>query len=318
MTPSPPRISLDRIDAASQTIDPVFLNTPQYECEPLSDILGVHVVNKVETLNPIRCFKGRGADLLVGKLEPETQVVCASAGNFGQAMAYACRKRGMGLTVYAAESANPLKIERMRALGAEVVLRGEDFDAAKLAARRAAETDGGRFIEDGLELDTVEGAATMGLELLAYPEPLDALLVPLGNGAMFNGVATVMKARRPGVRMVAVGVVGAPAMIESWQQGRVVEYDAIDTIADGVAVRLPIPQALDDMRELVDDTELVSEGSILEGMRLLHRHLGVVPEPSAAVGVAALLERPERYRGRRVGTIICGGNLTAEQLQAWL
>src|SRR5215203_6901991 len=124
------RITLERIEAAARVIDPVFLNTPQWVCEPLGEELGARVALKAETLNPIRSFKGRGADWLVHNLPAGVALMCASAGNFGQAMAYACRARGVTLTVYAAEQANPLKIARMRAMGAQVVLAGEDFDAA--------------------------------------------------------------------------------------------------------------------------------------------------------------------------------------------
>lgn len=312
------RLSLERIAYAARTIDPVFLHSPQFVCEPLSDELGVQVALKIETLNPIRSFKGRGADFLVSQKHSEEPLVCASAGNFGQAMAYACRKRGVALTVYASTNANPLKIERMRQMGARVILHGTDFDEAKLEAKRAALTQNARFVEDSLDLETLEGAGTMGLEWLEFPDPLDALLVALGNGAMFNSVARVIKACRPQTRMIAVQAAGAPAMIESWRTGRVILYDQIHTIADGIGVRVPIPEALQDMRGLVDDALLVREDTIIQAMRLLHRHAGVVAEPSGAVGVAALLEQPEMFRGQVVGTIVCGGNLSAEQMQQWL
>lgn len=312
------RLSLERIEQAAQVIDPVFLNTPQFVSEPLSDELGIRVALKIETLNPIRSFKGRGADFLVSQLKDDAHLVCASAGNFGQAMAYACRKRHLKLTVYASTRANSLKVDRIRKLGAEVILHGADFDEAKIEAKRVAPDLGARFIEDSLDVETVEGAGTMGLEWLRFPEPLDALLVALGNGAMFNGVACVLKARRPNTRMIAVQAAGAPAMIESWRAGRAISYDRLDTIADGIAVRVPIPEALEDMRGLVDDAILVSENAILEGMRLLHHHVGVVAEPSAAVGIAATLEHPEMFRNQLVGTIVCGGNLTVEQISKWL
>jgi len=318
MTEPSHRLSLERIEQAAQIIDPVFLHSPQFVCEPLSDQIGVRLALKIETLNPIRSFKGRGADLLVSRAQADLPLVCASAGNFGQAMAYACRKRGLRLSVFASTMANPLKIERMRGLGAHVVLHGADFDAAKLEARRVAREQGARFVEDSLDIETVEGAGTMGLEWLEFPEPLDTLLIPLGNGAMFNGIARVIKARRPEARVIAVQAAGAPAMIESWRAGRVIAHDQIQTIADGIGVRVPVPQALDDMRGLIDDALLVREDTILAGMRLLHRHAGVVAEPSGAVGVAALLEQPDRFRGQLVGTIVCGGNLTAQQMREWL
>jgi threonine dehydratase len=312
------RITLERIEAAARIIDPVFLHTPQWVCEPLGEELGARVVLKAETLNPIRSFKGRGADWLVHNLPPGIALMCASAGNFGQAMAYACRARGVRLTVYAAEQANPLKIARMRAMGARVVLEGEDFDAAKALARETAAREGARFVEDSRDPEPTEGAGTIALEWLAFPERLDALLVPLGNGALLAGIATVIKARRAETRIVAVGATGAPAMIESLRSGRMVSHDRINTIADGIGVRVPVPEALDDLRGLVDELILVPDDGILRAMRLLHRHAGVVSEPSGAAGLAALVQEPARFAGQTIGTVICGGNLTPAQMREWL
>ncbi len=312
------RLSLDRVERAAGAIDPVFLRSPQFVCEPLGDALGVRCALKVESTNPIRCFKGRGADWLVSQAQPGEPLICASAGNFGQAMAYAGRARGVPVTVYASVRANPLKLERMRKLGATLVLHGDDFDAAKAEARRAAAASGVRFVEDGLDVETLEGAGTISLEWLGAAEFPDVLLVPLGNGALFTGVARVIKARRPGTRLIAVQAAGAPAMVESWRAGRVIEHDQLDTIADGIGVRVPIPQSLDDLRGLIDEAVLVSEESIVKGMQLIHRHAGLVAEPSAAVGVAALLECAAEFRNALVGTIICGGNLTPEQMREWL
>jgi threonine dehydratase len=314
----PPRVTLERVRLAAESIEPVFLHSPQFECEPLSAALGVRVVLKVETLNPIRCFKGRGADWLVAQASDGTALVCASAGNFGQAMAYACRRRGIPLTVYAATTANPLKVARMRDLGANVVLHGADFDAAKHEARRAAAAGDARFVEDGLDVETAEGAGSIGLELLEAVEPPQHLLVPLGNGALFNGIGRVVRALSPSTRVVAVQAAGAPAMLESLRQHRVVQHAAIDTIADGIGVRVPIPQALADMEGLMDDGVLVSDDAILAAMRLIHRHAGLVVEPSGAVGVAAMLERPEDFQGGTAATILCGGNLTESQMREWL
>ena len=312
------RLSLDRVELAARTIDPVFLHTPQFFCEPLSERLGVKLALKIETLNPIRSFKGRGADFLVSQVKDDIRLICASAGNFGQAMAYACRKRGLKLTVYASTQANPLKIERMRAFGAEVILHGADFDEAKLAAKAAAARRQARFVEDSLDIETLEGAGTMALEWLTFPEPLDALLIALGNGAMFNSIARVMKERSPKTRMVAVQATGAPAMIESWRAGQVITHERMHTIADGIAVRIPVPQALQDMKGLTDQGLLVSDAAILQAIPLLHRHAGIVTEPSGAVGVAAVLEHAGIFQGATVGTIVCGGNVTDEQMRKWL
>jgi threonine dehydratase len=227
------------------------------------------------------------------------------------------RRRGIALTVFASTRANPFKIERMRELGAEVVLAGEDFDAAKATARAAAAAAHARFVEDGADVETALGAGTIGLEWAECSQPLEALLVPLGNGALFNGVARAFEKRSPHTRRIAVQAAGAPAMSESYRAGRVIEVRA-ETIADGIAVRVPIASALADMQGLADEMFLVREASILEAMRLLHRHAGIVAEPAAAVGIAAILENRDRFRDQLVGTIVCGGNLTTEQMRAWL
>ena len=269
------RLSLERILDASHTIDPVFLNTPQYRAEALEPELGFELIVKVETLNPIRSFKGRGADYFVGSLEPGTQIVCASAGNWGQAIAYACRKRDLKLICYAATGANTLKLERIRALGAEVRLFGEDFDAAKLEAKRFARMSGIRMVEDGLDERISEGAGTIGLELCSYPEPLDAVLIPLGNGAMLGGAARAIKSLGPKTEVIAVCAEGATSMLESWRSNRVIEHERIDTIADGIGVRLPILEAVQDMQGLVDDALTVSDAQMLKAMHRALEGLGV-------------------------------------------
>ena len=312
------RLSLDRIAAAARHIDPVFLDSPQYHAEVLDAGLGCRLVVKIESLNPIRSFKGRGAGLVLSTTAPGSKLVCASAGNFGQAMAYAARARGVALTVFASVHANPLKLERMRALGAELRLHGEDFDAAKLAAKRFAAETGVRMVEDSLEPATGEGAATIAVELLRWPAPFDAMLIPLGNGALLTGMGRWVKAHAPATRMIGVATQGAPSMYDSWKAGRVVSHERIDTIADGIGVRLPVAEAVADLTGTTDDVVLVTDASILQAMRLLHEHLGIVVEPSGAAGLAAILEDPARFRGQLVATVVCGGNLTPAQMHAWL
>src|SRR5258706_1000818 len=245
------RFSLSDVERAVQSIDPLFLNSPQFFLEQLKDLLGCNLLLKVETLNPVRSFKGRGADLLVSNAT-ENELMCASAGNFGQAMAYACRKANKKLMVYASTNASPLKIDRMKALGAEVILSGDDFDGAKSEAKRAAAKMKIRFVEDALDLETLTGAATIGLELLRFHEPIDFLLMPLGNGALLNGVARIYKAHSPSTRIIAVQAKGAPAMVESWKAGNIKIHEKINTIADGICERIHIPQELEDMQGLGD------------------------------------------------------------------
>src|SRR5688572_6790779 len=315
------RLELDRIRRARTSIDPVFLDTPQFECAPLGDVLGCSITLKVETLNPVRSFKGRGAETAVSRLGRHaggsTAVCAASAGNLGQALAYSGARRGIPVIIVAARTANPFKIERIRALGATVRLEGDDIEDARLLARRIAADQGAHLIEDSLDLATCEGAGTVGLELLTRGAALDTLVIALGGGALASGVGCVAKSIAFHVEVIAVQPAGAPAMALSWRSGAVVETETIDTIADGVAGRYPIPEVLDDLLVLVDDVMLVGEGAIMTGMRLLLQHAGVVVEPSAALGVAAVLENRERFAGRRVATILCGSNVTTDDFSRW-
>ena len=306
-----------RISLASMEIDPVFLHTPHVISQPLSEELGMTVVCKVETITPIRSFKGRGADWFFQTIEDPSPVVCASAGNFGQGVAYAARSRGIPCTVFAAEQANPLKVDRMRSFGADVRLGGKDFDSAKDAARRHAEKIGGRFVEDGAEPAIAEGAGTIAAELGGFGGLLGAVLVPVGNGALVTGMGAWLKAYAPHTRVVGVCASGAPSMAESWRAGEIRRTPDVNTIADGIAVREPVPQAVQDMRRLVDDVVLVDDTDIIQAMRLVHRHLGLVVEPAGVAGLAAAARHRHDFSGQTVGIPLCGGNVTPDQMQEW-
>ena len=310
-------LSPEGVAEAYRVIDPVFRDSPQPEFPGLSARLGAATVLKVETLNPIRSFKGRGCSYLVHGLRSASPLVCASAGNFEQGLAFAARSRGLALTVFAAEGANPLKVRRMRDFGATVVLSGKDFDEAKAAARAHAAERGTTFVEDGDAPAIAEGAGTIALELLRAPGRLDAVVVPLGNGSLLNGIGTWTKAQAPDTRVIGVVARGAPAMALSWRRGTAVSTSAADTIADGIAVRVPVPQSLADMRAAVDDVLEVSDASMLGAMRLLLLETGLLAEPAGAAGVAAIMEHASLFAGRRVATILCGSNVSPEQFAAW-
>ena len=314
----PHRLSVERIEQAARMIDPVFLNSPQFRAEPLEQQLDCRVVVKVETLNPIRSFKGRGAEYLMATLSGRPHLVCATAGNFGQGMAFAARKRGLPLTIFASVTANPLKVERMRAFGADVRLVGENFKAAHSAAKAFAAETGARLIEDGRISAIAEGAGTIGLELLQWPEPFDAILVPLGDGALLAGVARWVKVHQPATQMIGICASGAPAMERSWRAQRAQELGETETIADGIAVQSPYPEAVSDLVGLADDILLVDDHALITAMQQTHRELGIVLEPSGAAGLAALKTYRERFEGQSVATILTGGNVTPEQMREWL
>jgi len=314
----PHRLSVERIEQAASVIDPVFLNSPQFRAETLERQFGCRLVVKVETVNPIRSFKGRGAEFLMATMKGRHPLVCSTAGNFGQGMAFAARKRGIPLTIFSSVSANPLKVERMRGLGADVRLAGEDFKAAHSAAKEFAAKTGAELIEDGRVPAITEGAGTIGSELLRWSEAFDAILVPLGDGALLGGVARWVKAHRPATKMIGICAAGAPAMERSWRARRAQESGPTNTIADGIDVQSPYPEAVADLVDLADDILLVEEQELLLAMQQAHRGLGVVLEPSGAAGLAALAVYRERFKGQVVATILTGGNVTPEQMHRWL
>ncbi|MEU9244644.1 pyridoxal-phosphate dependent enzyme [Streptomyces sp. NPDC048385] len=314
------RLDTARIRAARRMIDPVFLDTPLYRCEALEPVLGCAVSIKLETANPVRSFKARGTEVVASLLADHGSpaVVCASSGNLGQALAWSGRRRGLDVTIVASRFATAAKLDRIRALGATLELVDGDHETARDRAAAIAHRDGIRLVEDSLDIETCEGAATIGLELVDAAPSFDAVLVALGGGALATGVGHVVKESAPDAEVICVQPLGAPAMAHSWRERRVVTTGPVDTIADAVAGRRPIPAVLDDLLLVADDAVLVREASIVTGMRMLLDHAGLVVEPSAALGLAAILEDRERFAGRHVVTIVCGSNVDVDTYHRWV
>ena len=276
------------------------------------------MVVKADSVNPIGCFKGRGTWLAVSRLVASDGVgesrglVVASAGNFGQGVAYAARAHGVPVTVFGSRRANAAKVDAMRLLGAEVRLVGDDFDAARAEAATYAAERGWQLVVDGQDPWIAIGAGTMALELTEAIErgdlpPLAAAYVPVGNGALIGGVGTWLKAASPATRVVGVQAERAPAMTLSWQQHRTIETERADTIADGIATRVPVPEALEVMAGTVDEMVLISEEAILAAQDELRRALPLAIEPSAAASWAAA--RQGANDAGAVLVILTGGNL---------
>ena len=257
------RLDLGRIRAARGVIDAIFLDTPLYRCESMESELGCAVSIKLETANPVRSFKARGAEVVASLLSDtgSTALVCASAGNLGQALAWSGRARGIDVTVVASRFTPAVKLDRIRALDARLELVEVDFDMARERAVAIARYDGIRLVEDSLDIETCEGAATIGLELVEAVPSFDAVLIALGGRALATGVGHVVKAWEPEFEVICVQPLGAPAMTYSWRQRRVVTTDSTNTIADGVAGQCPIPAVLDDLLLVADDAVLVQEAS---------------------------------------------------------
>jgi threonine dehydratase len=218
----------------------------------------------------------------------------------------------------AARTANSLKLRQIAAFGTDLRLEGEDIEDARQLAREIAEESGAYLVEDSLDLATCEGAATVGLELVRDDPLAEVVLVAVGGGALASGVGFVVRSLARRAQVIGIQPVGAPAMALSWRQRTVVETDRTETIADGVAGRCPIPEVLEDLLVVLDDVILVREDSIKIGMRMIYEHAGLVVEPSAALGIAAILEEPERFAGRRVTTILCGSNVGPADFARWV
>lgn len=310
-------LSVARIEEAARIIDPVFLNTPQYADTQLNAALGRNVTVKVETGNPLRSFKGRGAEFLMARLEVGTNgptVVCSSTGNFGQAVAYAGRRRQIRVEVFVPENVNPVKLARMRSFGAQVTATGADSAASEAAARdRVAAGKDCIFVEDGKELAIAEGAGTIGIELLRAG-PFDTVVLPVGDGALITGVACWIKQYAPDTRIVGVCAGGAPCMALSWRAGKPVSTERSDTIAEGIEVRVPVPESVARLVALVDDMVLVDDADLLQAIQLSAETLGQLLEPSGAAGLAAI--RVHDLPGDRLATVLTGSNLRPEHLRA--
>jgi threonine dehydratase len=303
-------LSLERIELAATTIDPVFRNSPQYLDEQLCAALGRRVLVKVETANPLRSFKGRGAGFLIGQLDGVRHLVTMSTGNFGQGVAYAARANGMSAEVFTPPGVSPAKLDRIRSFGATVIEAGVDGRTAKLAAREhAAGRDGWAFVEDGADPRIAEGAGTIAVELLAAHRP-DTIVVPVGDGALITGIARWTKEFAPDTRIVGVCATGAPTMLHSWRAGVPVPSERADTIAEGIQISDPIAASVTRMHHLVDDMVLVDDAALLAAMRLAAGALGLLLEPAGAAGLAAIAGHD--LPGELIATVLTGSNLRAD------
>jgi threonine dehydratase len=295
-------LALTRIEAAAGEIDPVFLDTPQFVSDPLSEKFRREVLVKVETLNPIGSFKGRGTSLLARELDPSHTWVCETAGNFGQGLAYAGRSRGAPVHIFVGPDAPEGKVTRMRALGAEVVVDERPHSAAR---EYAAAGERRYLVVDGLEPAIAEGAGTIGVELAAT-HPIDTAVIQLGDGALITGVARWLKSRLPQIRVVGVCASGAPAMARSFEAREPISVAGQGTIAGALAITDPVPESLERVLELVDEVVLVDDDDLRAAMALVADSMGVLVEPAGAAGIAALARHPDALIGERVAVLLTG------------
>jgi threonine dehydratase len=302
--------------AARQRLVPYLRPTPLYRYPALDAMTGAQVWVKHENHQPVGAFKVRGGVNLVSQLDADERrrgVIAASTGNHGQSVAYAADLFGVRAVICMPEQANPVKVESMRALGAEVIFCGRDFDEAREYSEKQATEHRYRYIHSGDEPLLIAGVATYTLEILEDRPDIEVIVVPVGGGSGAAGACVAAKAVRSSVEVIGVQSEAAPAAYRSWQAGTLVE-DATSTFAEGLATRtaFELPQQI--MRELLDDFVLVSEDALKTATRLMIEKTRNLVEPAGAAALAAVLAAPRRFARRKVAIICSGGNISPAQL----
>ena len=301
-------------------IAPHLRPTPLYTWPALSELVGAEVWVKHENHQPVGSFKVRGGVNLAAQLTEDERgrgLITASTGNHGQSIAFGARLHGVRAIVCVPEEANPLKVEAIGALGAEIVAHGRDFDEAREHCERLAAEQGYRYVHSGDEPDLIAGVATQTLEILEERPEIDAVIVPIGGGSGAAGACIAAQGMKPDVEVIGVQSEAAPAAYRSWQAGALVE-DEMGTTAEGLATRtaFDLPQRI--LRESLDDFVLVSEEELRTATRLMIESTRNLVEPAGAAPLAAALRLRERLTGRRVALIASGGNITLDQLRSVL
>jgi threonine dehydratase len=274
----------------------------------------VEISRRVENELPTNSFKVRGAYFTLWarcRAGQVSEVVAASTGNHGAAVAWAGRELGVPARIFVPAGANAVKARRIRDLGAHLTEIGRDIEDARRAAESYVEGTDALLLDDATSADVPTGAGTIGLELLDQLPEVATVVVPVGDSALIRGVAGAVKGGRPDVYVIGVQAAGAPAYYRSWKAGEVVTTETADTIADGLATTRPTTPNVTSIRALVDEMVLVSDAELLDAMRLL-RTEQVVAEPAGAASVAALMRRSLSLRNGPVVALITGGNVAPE------
>ncbi len=301
------------IERARREIAPWIDESPLIRSELLSRALAADVWVKNETVGPIASFKLRGALTHLLRADDLKGAVTSSTGNHGQGVAYGARLLNVPAHIFLPAKNNPVKRAMIQAFGATLHEVGDDIDAAKAAARTFAAERDLEFVDDGESLDMMEGAGTVGLECAERRDEIDWIFVPMGAATLFTGVATAVKDRHADCRAVAVQAKGAPAMVESFHARRAVERP-IETVADGLACRVPASRALAGLIALADDAMTVSDEEMLMAVRSIVECGHVLVEPAGAAALAGAWARRAEIRGSTVVLILSGANIPHDVL----
>jgi threonine dehydratase len=275
---------------------------------------------KIESIQPIRAFKVRGALnklIRLSDVQRSAGVITASAGNHGMGVAYAAATFKTPATVYVPETANPFKVEAIRRLGARVVAAGRDYNGAYLEALSAQREGGATFVHAYDDPQVIAGQGTIATELLSDLAEFDTVLVPVGGGGLIGGIALYLKSKHPNIRVIGVEPVGADGMSRSLEAGRIVTLERVTTIADGLAASAPGTLTFELAQRHVDEMIRVEDTEMLRSIRLLFEWEHLLAEPSGAAALAALLYHHRPAPNERVVVLLSGGNVTDEvMLQA--
>ncbi len=307
--------TLDDIRAAACRIEGAVIRTPTLNSGSLSKLIGAEVWLKFENLQFTNAYKERGALNKLLQLTAEQRargVVAASAGNHAQAVAYHGRRLGIPVTIVMPEATPLMKITQTEGHGATVVLKGAMFDDAHAYAKQLEAEQNLVFIHPFDDPDVIAGQGTIALEMLADAPDLDLLVVPIGGGGLISGIATAAKALKPGIEIIGVEAELYPSMKNVIDGGN--GPIGGDTIAEGIAVKQPGELTRRIIDGLVDDILLVGESQLEHAVALLVAVEKTVVEGAGAAGLAAMLADPARFAGRKVGTILCGGNIDTHLL----
>ncbi|MSP49668.1 MAG: threonine ammonia-lyase [Alphaproteobacteria bacterium] len=312
-------VTLADIRVAAEALRGHIVRTPTVPAPALSAELGCTLWLKLETLQHTGSFKPRGAFIKIRSLTPaerQAGVIAMSAGNHAQGVAYWAGRLGIPATIVMPKATPFSKVERTRALGARVELHGGSLSEAAGHAEALAKAGGLTFVHPYDDERVIAGQGTLALEMLEDAPDLDCLVVPIGGGGMAAGMAIAAKGLKPGIEILGVQARLYPAMAESL--GGLPPTSGGDTLAEGIAVKAPgrITRAI--IAELVSEILLVEESDIERAVQRLAETQKAVAEGAGAAGVAAILADPLRFRGRRVGTVICGGNIDSRILASVL
>ncbi len=303
-------VGLKEIRAAARAIAGDIVQTPCLHSRTLSGIAGAQLYLKFENQQFTASFKERGAlnRLLAMDAASRTRgVIAVSAGNHAQGVAYHAQRLGVPAVIVMPRFAPHVKVVHTRNFGAEVLLHGENFDAAREYATSLVRERGLTFIHPYDDPAVIAGQGTIALEMLAASPDLDVLVVPIGGGGLISGMAVAAKAIKPDIQVVGAETLRFPSMYCALR-GTAPHFGE-NTIADGIAVKVPGAITLELVRQLVDDIVLVDEGDIGEAMLLLLEVEKTVVEGAGAVALAAVLKHRERFANKKIGLVLCGGNI---------